>query len=189
MGIFCFTFRHNSCERAYVRESSKKICGCGREAVRFVGIKRFKPSQGKEEKRAEERQEEEGQNAKEKHMGHGGMTKMKKKLEGKETNKMRVGAWNCEEASSKGGWQYWKWRCKREWWTKRKWKVALLSEVHGKGKKGEETAWGDTRWTVICNEKLAVAMNADWAARWRKGGSKIPKSSDGRRIAVDLPPK
>ena len=119
-----------------------------------------------------------------------GMTMRKEKPEeSKETNKMRVGAWNVRKLGSKGEWQYWKWRCMREWWTKRKWKAALLSEVHGKGKKVEETGWGDKRWTVIYNDKAAVALNAEWAARWRKGGSKIQKSSDGRSIAVDLPPK
>jgi len=65
----------------------------------------------------------------------------------------------------------------------------LLADVKGEGKRVEETGFGERRWTVVYNDKVAIALNKDWGARWRKGGSKTERSSDGRSMALDIPPR
>ena len=109
---------------------------------------------------------------------------------GKRKNE-RIGAWNVRLLGSKGEetGQYWKWRCVRALWTKRGWKAALLSDVQGAGKTADTTGSGRDKWTVMYHTKVAIALDEEWTARWRKGGCKMEKSPDGRSMALDIPPQ
>lgn len=77
--------------------------------------------------------------------------------------------------------------CMMEMWEFRNWSAVLLADVKYTGQGVREVTSDAGVWTIVHHGKVAIALNEDWAARWRAGGAEQFRGSGGRVMALGLP--
>ena len=106
---------------------------------------------------------------------------------------VKIGAWNVQKLGAPNGLdQDIKHHVMFEFMESRGWSAALLSDV---GYGGDETRGYNTstqQWTVVVHGRVAIALNAKWAAQWRLGGCKkwvgdSSRTGVGRALSLEIP--
>ena len=80
-------------------------------------------------------------------------------------------------------------KCMVSMWEHRKWSAVLLADVKYIGRGVREVEVNGRVWTFVHHDEVAVALNSDWAERWRAGGAECYRGRSGRVVAVGLPGK